>query len=59
MKAQSRRKHCVHNIQSKISCSIHPSLPAINQHARASQRDPLILHAHYRPRQAGRPKTVA
>ncbi|MCM2439678.1 hypothetical protein HGO34_08110 [Agrobacterium vitis] len=36
-----------------------PVSNAIKMLMRASQRDPLIMHAHYRPRQAGRPRTVA
>ena len=32
---------------------------AVKMILRATQRDPLLLHAHYRPRRSGRPKRAA
>ena len=36
-----------------------PVSNAVKMLLRASQRDPLLLHAHYRPRRSGRPKRAA
>lgn len=36
-----------------------PISTAVKMLLRASQRDPLLMHAHYRPRRPGRPKHVA
>ncbi|MDL2410456.1 DUF4160 domain-containing protein [Rhizobium calliandrae] len=36
-----------------------PISHAVKMLLRASQRDPLLMHAHYRPRQSGRPKHAA
>ncbi|GGB10237.1 hypothetical protein GCM10011491_42740 [Brucella endophytica] len=36
-----------------------PISHAVKMLLRASQRDPLLMHAHYRPRQTGRPKRAA
>jgi hypothetical protein len=36
-----------------------PISNAVKMLLRASQRDPLLMHAHYRPRRPGRPKHVA
>ncbi|NTG51673.1 hypothetical protein G6M04_30200 [Agrobacterium rhizogenes] len=35
-----------------------PVSHAVKMLLRASQRDPLLMHAHYRPRQNGRPKAA-
>jgi DNA-binding transcriptional regulator YiaG len=36
-----------------------PISHAVKMLLRATQRDPLLLHAHYRPRRSGRPKRAA
>jgi hypothetical protein len=36
-----------------------PVSHAVKMLLRASQRDPLLMHAHYRPRQSGRPRRAA
>lgn len=36
-----------------------PISNAVKMLLRATQRDPLLLHAHYRPRRSGRPKRAA